>query len=103
MTHTFYVKESSELAESLLNELGRHFKVENRDVKSAPFYVLVGAAMPSVLVELAFITNPDEEQKFEQESYRHQVAQALLAGIAKFKTRYEKRVGWVPAPSSAMR
>lgn len=103
MTHTFYVKESSELAESLLNELGRHFKVENRGVKSAPFYVLVGAAMPSVLVELAFITNPDEEQKFEQESYRHQVAQALLAGIAKFKTRYEKRVGWVPAPSSAMR
>lgn len=100
LAQTFYVKESSELAELLLNELGRSLKVDNRGVKSAPFFVLIGAAMPSVLVEVAFITNPDEEYKLEQEAYRQQIAQALLAGIAKFKIRYEKRVGAIPTRSA---
>ncbi|HWQ69432.1 MAG TPA: N-acetylmuramoyl-L-alanine amidase [Patescibacteria group bacterium] len=100
LAQTFYVKESSELAELLLNELGRSLKVDNRGVKSAPFFVLIGAAMPSTLVEVAFITNPDEEHKLEQEAYRQQIAQALLAGIAKFKGRYEKRVGAIPTRSA---
>ena len=103
LTQTLYVKESSELAELLLNELGRSLQVDNRGVKSAPFFVLIGAAMPSVLVEVAFITNPDEEQKLEQETYRQQIAQALLAGIAKFKARYEKRVGFMPAVAPVVR
>ncbi|WP_337287683.1 N-acetylmuramoyl-L-alanine amidase [Candidatus Methylomirabilis sp.] len=100
LTQTFYVRESSELAELLLNELGKSLKMDNRGVKSAPFFVLIGAAMPSVLVEVAFITNAQEEQKLEQETYRQQVAEALLAGIARFKTRYEKRVGLMPMSSS---
>lgn len=97
LAQTFYVAESSELAELLLNELGQRLNIDNRGVKSAPFFVLIGAAMPSVLVEVAFITNPQEEQKLEQEAYRQQVAEALLTGIAKFKARYEKRVGSTPA------
>ena len=103
LTHTFYVRESSELAELLLNELGQSLQVDNRGVKSAPFFVLIGAAMPSVLVEVAFITNPEEEQQLAQEAYRERVAQALLAGIAKFKTRYEKRVGLIPSPLPVIR
>jgi N-acetylmuramoyl-L-alanine amidase len=98
LTQTFYVRESSELAELLLNELGQSLKVDNRGVKSAPFFVLIGAAMPSVLVEVAFITNLQEEQKLEQEAYRQQVAEALLAGIGQFKARYEKRVGVMSVP-----
>ena len=98
LTQTFYVRESSELAELLLNELGQSLRVDNRGVKSAPFFVLIGAAMPSVLVEVAFITNPQEEQKLSQEAYRQQVAEALLAGIGQFKARYEKRVGVMSAP-----
>lgn len=97
MAQTFYVRESSELAELLLNELGQILKLSNRGVKSAPFFVLIGAAMPSVLVEAAFITNPKEEQRLERETYRQQVAEALLEGIAKFKARYEKRLGMLPA------
>ena len=103
LTQTLYVRESSELAELLLNELGRSLKVDNRGVKSAPFFVLIGAAMPSALVEVAFITNSDEEHKLEQEAYRQQIAQALLAGIAKFKARYEKRVGVIPALTPVVR
>ena len=83
----------------LLNELGKILRVDNRGVKSAPFYVLIGAAMPSVLVESAFITNPREEGRLQRDEYRHQIAEALLAGIAKFKDRYEKRVGAVPVRS----
>lgn len=97
LAQTFYVRESSELAELLLDELGQILKVDNRGVKSAPFFVLIGAAMPSVLVEVAFITNSKEEQKLERDGYRQQVAEALLGGIAKFKTRYEKRVGLMRA------
>lgn len=103
LTQTLYIKESSELAELLLNELGRSLQVDNRGVKSAPFFVLIGAAMPSVLVEVAFITNPDEEHKLEQDTYRQQVAQALLAGIAKFKARYEKRVELIPMGAPVIR
>ena len=98
---TFYVRESSELAELLLNELGRILKVDNRGVKSAPFFVLIGAAMPSVLVESAFITNPHEEQKLQRGAYRQQVAEALLAGVAKFMERYERRVGLMQAAGSS--
>ena len=99
MAQTFYVRESSELAELLLNELGQILKLSNRGVKSAPFFVLIGAAMPSVLVEAAFITNPEEERRLHRETYRQKVAEALLAGIAKFRARYEKRLGMLPARS----
>ncbi len=100
LAQTFYIRESSELAELLLNELAQSLKVDNRGVKSAPFFVLIGTAMPSVLVEVAFISNPQEEQQLEQEVYRQQVAEALLAGITRFKTRYEKRVRPLPAHSA---
>jgi N-acetylmuramoyl-L-alanine amidase len=96
MAQTFYVRESSELAESVLNKLARISGVNNRGVKSAPFFVLIGAAMPSILVEAGFITNPREERKLTTGSYRQEIAEALLTGIAKFKDRYEKRVGMVP-------
>jgi N-acetylmuramoyl-L-alanine amidase len=101
LAQTFYVRESSELAELLLNELGLILKVDNRGVKSAPFFVLIGAAMPSVLVESAFITNPHEERKLQREAYRQQVAEALLAGVEKFMERYERRVGLMRAGGSS--
>lgn len=101
MAQTLYVRESSELAELLLNELGQILKVNNRGVKSAPFFVLIGAAMPSVLVEAAFITNPDEERRLQGDAYRRRVAEALLAGVAKFKARYDKRLGMLPLRGSS--
>ncbi|MBI2903611.1 MAG: N-acetylmuramoyl-L-alanine amidase [Candidatus Methylomirabilis oxyfera] len=100
MAQTFYVRESSELAELLLNELGHILKVNNRGVKSAPFFVLIGAAMPSVLVEAAFVTNPSEEQRLQREAFRQQIAKALMAGITKFRDRYEKRLGMLPGKGS---
>ncbi len=91
-------KGSSELAEILLNELDTILAVENRGVKSGPFYVLAGAAMPSVLVEVAFISNLQEERKLQSEAYRQRLAEALAAGVTKFAPWYEKRLGMIPSP-----
>lgn len=86
-------KHSGKLAEMLLEALDRILKVENRGVKSGPFFVLARAAMPSVLVETAFITNPREERKLRDEGYKQRVAEALFSGIVRFKDQYEKTVG----------
>ncbi len=93
MAVTRDMRESSELAELVLASLDKLLKVENRGVKSGPFYVLATAAMPAILIEGAFITNPKEERKLQRETYRQRVAEALYEGIAKYKARYERRAG----------
>ena len=87
------MRESSELAELVLASLGGIMRVENRGVKSGPFIVLATAAMPAILVESAFITNPEEERKLRRDEYRQRIAEALCEGVGKFVTRYERRFG----------
>jgi len=99
MANTLYLKESSELAQILLEEIDKILRVNNRGVKSAPFFVLMGAAMPAVLTEVAFISNPKEESKLQAEQYKERVAEALYAGVARFKARYERRLGVTPPRS----
>ncbi len=99
MAVTRDMKESSNLAERILSALDKILRVENRGVKSGPFYVLATAAMPAVLVESAFITNPREERKLQREEYREQIARALFDGIAAYKIRYEQRLGLRSAPA----
>ena len=101
MAVTRDMRESSELAELVLSSLDTLLKVENRGVKSGPFYVLATAAMPAILVESAFITNPKEERKLQRETYRQRVAEALYTGIAKYKVRYERRVGMGTSAAAA--
>ena len=99
MAVTRDIKESSNLAERLLASLEKILRVENRGVKSGPFYVLATAAMPAVLVESAFITNPKEERKLQREEHRQRIADALYEGIAAYKVRYEQRLGLRNAPA----
>jgi N-acetylmuramoyl-L-alanine amidase len=87
------MKQSSDLAELELAALGRVTPLENRGVKSGPFHVLATVAMPAVLVESAFITNPAEEQRLRQDAYRQRLAEALGDGIRAFLERYIRRVG----------
>ncbi len=99
MAVTRDMKESSNLAERILSAMEKILRVENRGVKSGPFYVLATAAMPAVLVESAFITNPREERKLQRQEYREQIARALFDGIAAYKLRYEQRLGLRSAPA----
>ncbi len=58
--------------------------LKNRGVKKAPFVVLIGANMPSVLAEISFVTNSSDAEKLQRPEYRERVAEALYAGIANY-------------------
>ncbi len=57
---------------------------KNRGVKKAPFVVLIGANMPSVLAEIGFVSNPREETLLKKPDYRQKLAEALYRGVAKY-------------------
>ena len=58
---------------------------EDRGVKQAPFVVLIGATMPSVLAEISFLTNPDEAALLHTDGYRQQIAEALVEGVMSYQ------------------
>jgi N-acetylmuramoyl-L-alanine amidase len=57
---------------------------KNRGVKKAPFVVLIGASMPSVLAEIGFLSNPREESLLKKSDYRQKLAESLYRGVAKY-------------------
>lgn len=84
MAQNAYIKESSRLAEFVQMELDAMLGLRNRGVKQAPFKVLRGVACPAVLVEAAFLSNPDEEQKLVSEAYQTRIAEAIYRGLTRF-------------------
>jgi len=58
--------------------------IRNRGVKKAPFIVLIGANMPSILAEISFVSNPGDEHRLETAEYRQRIAESLYKGIAKY-------------------
>ena len=58
--------------------------IRNRGVKKAPFIVLIGANMPSILAEISFVSNPSDEHHLETAEYRRRIAESLYRGIAKY-------------------
>ncbi len=82
------VQESRELASiiqrALYANLPRNRSYKNRGIKKAPFVVLIGAQMPSVLAEIAFLSNPKDESLLKRPEYRQRVAEALYRGVAQY-------------------
>jgi N-acetylmuramoyl-L-alanine amidase len=79
------VDESRELAGHIQTAMSKRANAgANRGVKQAPFMVLIGATMPSVLAEVSFISNPDEERRLKTAAYRQQIAESLLRGIRSY-------------------
>ena len=56
----------------------------DRGVKQAPFIVLIGADMPSILAEVSFISNPQEERQIKTPAYRQAIAEALFDGVRSY-------------------
>jgi N-acetylmuramoyl-L-alanine amidase len=82
-------EESREFAMAVQSRLYKemvkvHRQLRDRGVRRAPFLVLLGANMPSILVEIAFLSNPNEERLLKQESYRQRLAEALYKGVAQY-------------------
>jgi N-acetylmuramoyl-L-alanine amidase len=96
-----YVHESNRLAVAIQEEMNSATGVQNRGVKQAPFKVLVGATMPAALVEVGFITNPQEETKLQSEEFQTLMVDALTRAVVRYKTDYETRIGLIqPAPAT---
>jgi N-acetylmuramoyl-L-alanine amidase len=83
--------ESSRLAEVVQDSMTQSLRIPNRGVKQAGFYVLGGAAMPAVLIEIGFVTNPKEEKRLKESKYRDEIARAIYAGLAEYKRKYDVR------------
>ena len=90
MAQSAYVKQSEQFAESASNSMGKRLSIKNSGVKQAGFFVLVGASMPNVLVELGYLSNKTEEQFLRSENGQDRIADALLRGVKEYKMKYEK-------------
>lgn len=84
---------SQRLATMIQEELNHQLDLRDRGVKQAPFRVLMGAAMPAVLVELGFISSREEEAQLRDPDYRAQLVEAVVRAIARFKAAREGGVG----------
>ena len=112
------IEESRELATDIQNSLtGKLRQVStaerNRGVKKAPFVVLIGANMPSVLSEISFLSNPTDERMLERPAQRERIAQGIFRGVENYLSslnslNYDRRKQTLvsdrqPAPASATR
>lgn len=96
-----YLQESSRFATDIQEEMNAIAGIQNRGVKQAPFKVLVGATMPAALVEVAFISNPEEEAKLKSDAFETTVVDAISRAVVKYKTDYETRIGVIKPPAPA--
>ena len=83
------ISESSKLAHEvqrgMMGHLGKRYAdVRDLGVKQAPFYVLIGAEMPAILVETGFITNPGERKRLQSKAYLETLAEGIVAGMENY-------------------
>ncbi len=84
MSTTAQIKDSLRLGGEVLGQIGRVGRLHKASVEQAGFAVLKAPDIPSILVETAFISNPDEEAKLRDERYRLQLVEALCTGIKRY-------------------
>jgi N-acetylmuramoyl-L-alanine amidase len=90
MAQSAHVKASEAFADAAQEELKARTGIPNRGVRQAGFLVLVGASMPNVLVETAYLSNRDDEKFLKSEAGQNKIADALFQAIKKYKEEYEK-------------
>jgi len=84
MSTTAQIKDSLQLGKAVLTEIGSVNRLHKPRVEQAGFAVLKAPDIPSILVETAFISNPEEEARLIDEAYQDEMAQALMAGIRRY-------------------
>ena len=89
MAQSRHLASSQYLANLIQEELNQALDLRDRGVKQAPFSVLMGAAMPAVLVELGFLSNPEEEQRLLDPAYQRQLTDALVRAVTRFRAQRE--------------
>lgn len=100
------VNESTRLAtyvqQSAYNRLkGKYSPTRNKGVKKAPFYVLLGADMPSILIETAFISNPRDCKRLTTSAYQETLCRGILEGIKRYMDETNPIAAWSPVSGRA--
>ncbi len=85
---------SNKLAIDVQNSIIGSMSVRDDGVRSAPFWVLVGASRPSILVEMGYITNPAERERLFDSSYQSQLANAIANGIVRYLKNQQAEIGY---------
>jgi N-acetylmuramoyl-L-alanine amidase len=84
MSTTAQIKDSLKLGDAVLKQIGGFAKLHKPQVEQASFAVLKAPDVPSILIETAFISNPEEEARLNDHEYQEQIAQAILKGIRSY-------------------
>jgi N-acetylmuramoyl-L-alanine amidase len=90
LMHYSKINESSRLATTVQSTMTSHLqrkgysRIKNKGVKQAPFYVLLGAQMPSILVETSFISNPRECRRLMNSKYQDRLCEGIIRGIKQY-------------------
>jgi N-acetylmuramoyl-L-alanine amidase len=91
LSQTATIDHSLRLGSAVLGELGQVNTLHKARVEQASFAVLKSPDVPSILVETAFISNPEEEKRLNDEDYQDQLARAILAGIKRYLAKHPPR------------
>jgi N-acetylmuramoyl-L-alanine amidase len=94
MAQARHIEHSASFAQILEGQMRERVPMSPRAIQQAPFRVLVGANMPAVLVEMGFITNPEQERQLASDAFQSQVVQAVVESIVRFR---DARVSQAPA------
>jgi len=88
---------ASDIQDSLSKRIQKQYKpVKDRGVRKAPFVVLIGADMPSILTEISFLSNPADEQLLKKPEHRQRVAEGLYQGVADYLQSLNSMTGIAP-------
>ncbi|HSP87166.1 MAG TPA: N-acetylmuramoyl-L-alanine amidase, partial [Ignavibacteriaceae bacterium] len=90
MAHSAYMKYSEKFSDILNKQMGVDMSIPSRGIKQAGFYVLVGASMPSVLIETGFVSNKNDADYLKSAKGQNEIANAIFKSIKSFKEYYEK-------------
>jgi len=90
LTQSAYMRQSQALAESIEDQFENRAGRKSRGVKQAGFYVLYGASMPAVLVELGFLSNPGEAAFMSSNEGQAYLASAIFRAIRQYKSDYDE-------------
>jgi N-acetylmuramoyl-L-alanine amidase len=96
MAQARHIEQSASFAQILEGQMRERVPMSPRAIQQAPFRVLVGANMPAVLLEMGFITNPEQERQLASDAFQSQVVQAVVESIVRFR---DARVIQAPAVS----
>ncbi|MEJ2636520.1 MAG: N-acetylmuramoyl-L-alanine amidase [Calditrichia bacterium] len=95
MAQNAFSRQSEYLASMVQQQIDKQMhslRLPSRGVKQGPFWVMVGATMPNILVETGFVSNPYDAKILKTSAYQHKIAQGIFEGLQKFKRDYENAI-----------